>query len=612
MKLHFWLINEIKYKFLRHLARKYEILKKQKIYNHFTLDIREIQEFLNYYTKNYNNIYSKRFKKLDLNLNRVSDRQLYDEIVRKIVQMGQFPHIVYELCDNDTSWIRVGRSSHSPEERMKWYLRRAFSPNLPADMANIYYEMAKSKSKEHALERFNLKVRYVLPNKGEAQIMEEFLTIYRNRAKSSEGYDLRRNHEYNKIVGDLFKRGMGRKFPSGALNPKWRNVPPDQLTEAILKGFTMNELENLFNVSPKTIRRRFKTYGYGIKGIYDLKDARAFLLKPIIIECFKKGLDQEKFFNYCENEGIEIFNRYKFIPNKHNPRGSFFRRIIKQIWNTSKQKEARYQVIGNYILSIIIRPDITPGEAEAELSKIVDLGYKGEFAHICNDVFGMDFVKKRDEIYKPYIEELSLLYRNENYIQLKIAIGLGLCSENDPVVVRDRASHWVASYVIRNYGIRPRELPTYLNPDLSSYLTIKKQVFKYMEANPIARPIELSQIFKGMNIETIRNYVKEWKKHNRNKVLKFSLILTSIYIREMDLNQEIETLALKLLEKYISIGKHALNMEWRGIIAGAIYLACRVLEKSISQTDMGEFIGVDYHTISKRYRDIADSLSIEI
>lgn len=565
---------------------------------------------MNYYTKTYRNIYSKRFKKLDLNLNRVSDGQSYNEIVRKIVQMGQFPHIVYEIYDNETGWIRVGRSSHSPKERMEWYLRRAFSPNLTADVANIYYEMVKCKSKEHALERFNLKVRYVLPNKCEAQIIEEFLTIYRNRTNNSKGYDLKKNNEYNKIVGDLFKRGMSGKFPSGTLNPKWRKVPPDQLADAILKGFTMNELKNLFNVSSKTLRRRFRTYGYGVKGIYDLKDARAFLLEPIIIEGFKKGLNQEAFFNYCDNEGIEIFNRYKFIPNKENSRGAFYRRILKQIWNTSKQKKARYQVIGNYVLSIITRPDISPGEAE--LSKMVDLGYKGEFAKICRDVFGMDFVKKRDEIYKPYLEELSMIYRNENHIQLKIAIGLGLCSENDPVVVRDRASHWVASYVIRNYGIRPRELPTYLNPHLSSYLTIKKKVFKYMEANPIARPIELSQIFKDINIETIRNSVKEWKKHNRNKVLKYPFILTSIYIREMDLDQEIKTLILNLLERYISIGKFALNMEWKGVIAGAIYLACRVLENSISQTDMGKFIGVDTHTISKRYRDIAESLSIEI
>ncbi len=86
----------------------------------------------------------------------------------------------------------------------------------------------------------------------------------------------------------------------------------------------------------------------------------------------------------------------------------------------------------------------------------------------------MDFRKKRDEIFKPIVEALALLYRYEFDIQLKIAIELGLCTANDPSELRDRTSHWVSQYVQRNYGVRPRELPLYLYPDLDKYYSLKE------------------------------------------------------------------------------------------------------------------------------------------
>ena len=588
------------------------LFKKETTFTHFIINLKELQGFLDNYNENYNNIYSRRFKNLDLNRNYVVNRQIYLELVRRIIQKGQIPYIVYEMCDKETGWIRVGWSSHSPDERMNWYLFRSFSPNLPADMANIYYEMVSCGSKRRALARFDMKVRYVFPTKGEAQILEEFLTIFRNRANNLDGYDLTINNQYNKIVGDLFKQGLRGSFPSGSLNPKWSDVPPILLNDSVLDGSEMNELEALFRVSSKTIRRRFKAYGYGVKGTYDLKDSRAFLLKPIIIEGFKKALNQENFFNYCETNGIEIFNRYEFIPNKENPRGSFFRRIIKQIWGTSKHKEARYLVLGDYILTAITRINITPGEAEKELKKIIDFKYAGEFARICNFIFDMDFIKKRDEIFRPLVEDLSILYRNEYDIQLKIAIDLGLCTENDPTEIRDRASHWVAQYVQRNYGVRPRELPLCLYPDLDEYCSFKKQVFRYMEENPLDRPMDVLETFEGSNIENIRTYVKNWKKNNKVKIIRYTNILASEYIEEMDMDQDVEIRSNDLLTRFISIVDPDLNLDWNGIIAGAIYLACRILNRSISQVKISKLVGVDNHTLSKRYREIAESLSIKL
>ena len=46
--------------------------------------------------------------------------------------------------------------------------------------------------------------------------------------------------------------------------------------------------------------------------------------------------------------GINIFNHFDFEPNTPHNRGAFFRRMLEQIWGTSKHKEARFQVISEY------------------------------------------------------------------------------------------------------------------------------------------------------------------------------------------------------------------------------------------------------------------------
>ncbi len=361
------------------------------------------------------------------------------------------------------------------------------------------------------------------------------------------------------------------------------------------------------------MRRRFKAYGYGVKSKFDLKDARVFLLKPIIIKGFNKGLSQEEFFEYCRNMGIKIFDRYRFILNKPNARGAFFRRMLKQIWGTSRHKDARFQVVADYILSVINRPDITPGEAKTELEKIIKFKYDREFYSICRDVFGMDFRKKRDEIFKPLFEKLALKNKNEFNINLKVAIGLGLCKESEPVKIKERASNWVQAYIFRNYSTTARNLTKILNPNSVDYLPLKHQVFKHMEDHPIDKPMEVIKKFEGKNIEAIRHYVKEWKKENRDKVNKFldPVFIASKSIDLMKLDHEIATITLTLLKKFKSKKNKSFNQldlktNPRGIVAGAIYLASKMTGKSITQKELKKALGVDEHTISKRYKELKE------
>jgi len=147
---------------------------------------------------------------------------------------------------------------------------------------------------------------------------------------------------------------------------------------------------------------------------------------------------------------------------------------------------------------------------------------------------------------------------------------------------------------------------------LDEYCSIKEQVFRYMEENPLDRPMEVLENFEDTNIKTIRTYVKNWKNNNKEKIIRYTNILASEYIEEMDLSQDVENRSNDLLTRYIYIMDPDLNLDWNGVIAGAIYLACRILTESISQVELSKLVGVDNHTLSKRYREIAETLSIKL
>ena len=474
------------------------------------------------------------------------------------MKKGHIPYIVYELFDVKMALIRIGYSKYTATQRKKWYLMRALNfkdKMIPEGWGKIYKAIQECGSKLEAEKRFRMYVRYIIPSKGEAKIMEEFLTIYRNRANNKVGYDLSINNNYNAIVGDFFKgmdnTGNFKPIVKGNLAHNWREIPPDILAQDVLDGLGMNELMKKFGVSPKTMRRRFKAYGYGVKEIYDLNDARAFLIKPHILEGIKRAYTQDEFFSYCKKKGINIFNKFKYIKNQENSRGAFFRRMLKQIWGNSRHKEVRYLVISEYIISIIKKPDITPWEAESEIKKIFKLKYDGEFARICNHIFGKDFVKKRDQIYRPIIKKLAIKYKEYHNINLKIAVNIGLCKEEDPAKVREKASSWVKQYVKRNFGCTVRELIGYLVPGFSESKSIKQMIYEYMENHSIARPEEISKDFPDLNKNTISFNVKIWKKFNLQKIKEYPSILINKYLNEMDLDQQIRRLANKLLKDYL-------------------------------------------------------------
>ena len=133
-----------------------------------------------------------------------------------------------------------------------------------------------------------------------------------------------------------------------------------------------------------------------------------------------------------------------------------------------------------------------------------------------------------------------------------------------------------------------------------------------MEHNPIARPKKIHENFPDFNLETIRGAVKKWKKDNKEKIKRFPSTLIVQYVNEMNLDKNLQTMANKMLKSFIASKKPPLNSEWKGIIAGAIYLASKLLDNKISQQKLAKHINVDTYTIRKRYREIANELNINI
>ena len=415
-------------------------------------DLDELEDFRMGYVSKYTNFYSVNFEKLNVKDHFVKNEEDYLTKVRSLTKKNKDPYSVYEIYDSEKKKFRVGYSSYSPNVRMKWYLNRAFQPTLSPKSANIYREIRSCDSRKNALKRFRMIIRFVYDSIESAQSMEVFLTIFRNKCDNTKGFDLSINNNYNKIVGELMKIDLQGKFLKKELNPLWKDLTPESLKKAVLEGKSTEEMQKQFNVSRKTILRRFQAYQFGVKSIYDLKDARAYLLKPHIIESFYKGLNQEEFFVYCEEMEINIFNRFEFKKNKENARGTFFRRMLKQIWGISKHKELRYSLIAQDIRSIINRINITPGEAKKKLSNKIIFKYEREFDRICRQKFGMNFVKIRDKTFKPLIEELLIKFSEKRNTNISVAIELGLCKKDDSNKNKEKASGLIRNYVKRNYG----------------------------------------------------------------------------------------------------------------------------------------------------------------
>ncbi len=87
--------------------------------------------------------------------------------------------------------------------------------------------------------------------------------------------------------------------------------------------------------------------------------------------------------------------------------------------------------------------------------------------------------------------------------------------------------------------------------------------------------------------------------------------LLPTYIATLKLGPDIEINSTKIInafsERFSTSGKDP-----KGIVAGAIYLACRLKELELTQKDIAEVVGVTEVTLRSRYKELSTKLKIKV
>ncbi|MFX1357732.1 MAG: transcription initiation factor IIB family protein [Promethearchaeota archaeon] len=83
------------------------------------------------------------------------------------------------------------------------------------------------------------------------------------------------------------------------------------------------------------------------------------------------------------------------------------------------------------------------------------------------------------------------------------------------------------------------------------------------------------------------------------------------YIAELDLDPDIEQLTTKIVNTFKSNFATS-GKDPKGIVAGAIYIACKLKNIELTQKKIADLVGITEVTLRSRYKEIATKLKIEI
>jgi transcription initiation factor TFIIB len=89
------------------------------------------------------------------------------------------------------------------------------------------------------------------------------------------------------------------------------------------------------------------------------------------------------------------------------------------------------------------------------------------------------------------------------------------------------------------------------------------------------------------------------------------LSLVPKYISALELDSEIEELVRKILNAYKK-NIPTSGKDPKGIVAGAVYLACKIKKYTITQKTIADTISVTEVTLRSRYKELIKKLNIRI
>ncbi|MFO8019950.1 MAG: TFIIB-type zinc ribbon-containing protein [Promethearchaeia archaeon] len=81
------------------------------------------------------------------------------------------------------------------------------------------------------------------------------------------------------------------------------------------------------------------------------------------------------------------------------------------------------------------------------------------------------------------------------------------------------------------------------------------------------------------------------------------------YVSELGLGTEAEKIAREIIQKYFSRFRTS-GKDPKGFVAGALYIACKILDIHITQKKISDLVGVTEVTLRSRYKNLTKKLNI--
>ncbi len=116
----------------------------------------------------------------------------------------------------------------------------------------------------------------------------------------------------------------------------------------------------------------------------------------------------------------------------------------------------------------------------------------------------------------------------------------------------------------------------------------------------------------SVNAKDVRRcYTTLIREMNLNPPSTDPVSLIPKYMTDLGLNSEVEQLTIKILNAY-RIKYSISGKDPKGLCAGAIYLACRLKNKEVTQQQIVQVIGVTEVTLRSRYKELKTKFNIAV
>lgn len=253
-------------------------------------------EFLDYYLRKFDNIFSKYLKtfNLDFSKSRVllsqdEINELYKDYVQRFKENFG---IIYKITYNKRNKNRIGKTILTFKKRWNIYKSDSFRVDNNSDYINNARFNRIIRKSLNEPKSFSYEILDFCCDEQDLSAKEIFWQLYFFRADNEEGYDLRK--DYNEIIGDL----DGKLPLIGNKSPSWIEIPMKELDSMLRKSITIDlmkapltQIAQHFNVTKETIldriKREYKKPKSGHSFTY--MELRYQFLKEAIEPLIKKG-----------------------------------------------------------------------------------------------------------------------------------------------------------------------------------------------------------------------------------------------------------------------------------------------------------------------------------